>query len=72
MVQFQNNLENARLPDWAPHYLNYSLLKVKIKDIIAVKDTPELEQVCQARQAIFQGADADTDQDCYSAITLPK
>lgn len=70
MVQFQNNLENARLPDWAPHYLNYSLLKVKIKDIIAVKDNPELEQVCQARQAIFQGADADTIQDCCSAAVL--
>lgn len=56
MVQFQNNLENARLPEWAPHYLNYSLLKLKLKDILAVKDKPELEQVCQARKAIFQGA----------------
>lgn len=55
MVQFQNNLENARLPEWAPQYLNYSLLKLKLKDIIAVKGNPDLEQVCQARQCIFQG-----------------
>lgn len=55
MVQFQNNLENARLPEWAPQYVNYSLLKLKLKDIIAVKDNPELDQVCQARKFIFQG-----------------
>lgn len=55
MVQFQNNLENARLPEWAPQYVNYSLLKLKLKDIIAVKDNAELEQVCQARKFIFQG-----------------
>ncbi len=55
MVQFQNNLENARLPEWAPQYVNYSLLKLKLKDIIAVKDNAELDQVCQARKFIFQG-----------------
>lgn len=55
MVQFQNNLESSRLPEWAPEYVNYSLLKLKLKDIIAVKDNAELEQVCQARKFIFQG-----------------
>ncbi|KAL3144746.1 hypothetical protein ABBQ38_001867 [Trebouxia sp. C0009 RCD-2024] len=55
MVQFQNNLENSRLPEWAPEYVNYSLLKLKLKDIIAVKDNKELEQVFQARKFIFQG-----------------
>lgn len=55
MVQFQNNLENARLPEWAPQYVNYSLLKLKLKDIIAVKDNANLQQVCQARKFIFQG-----------------
>lgn len=55
MVQFQSNLENARLPEWAPQYVNYSLLKLKLKDIIAVKDNAELDQVCQARKFIFQG-----------------
>lgn len=58
MVQFQNNLENARVAEWAPQYINYSLLKLKLKDIIAVKDSPELQQVCLARQAIFQGTAA--------------
>ena len=56
MVQFQNNLESSRLPEWAPQYVNYSLLKLKLKDIIAVKDHAQLEQVCQARKYIFQGA----------------
>ena len=55
MVQFQNNLEQARLPEWAPQYVNYALLKLKLKDIIAVKDNPQLEQVCTARKFIFQG-----------------
>lgn len=55
MVQFQNNLENSRVAEWAPEYVDYSLLKLKLKDIIAVKDNAELEQVCQARKFIFQG-----------------
>ena len=56
MVQFQHNLENARLAEWAPQYVNYSLLKLKLKDIIAVKDNEQLDQVCTARKFIFQGA----------------
>lgn len=70
MVQFQNNLESARLPEWAPQYLNYSLLKVKLKDIIAVKSNPALEQICQARQAIFQGAAASYVQVPATHLTL--
>ena len=67
MVQFQNNLENARLPEWAPQYVNYSLLKLKLKDIIAVKDNDNLQQVCQARKFIFQGTALQKPKDSPSA-----
>ena len=69
MVQFQHNLENARLAEWAPQYVNYSLLKLKLKDIIAVKHNEQLDSVCQARKNIFQGNLCIQEDSVHPALT---
>ena len=41
-------------PPWAASYLNYKLLKERIKDILAVRDNPEASNVLSAKKNIFQ------------------
>lgn len=41
-------------PLWAASYLNYKLLKERIKDILAVRDNPETSSVLSAKKNIFQ------------------
>ncbi len=41
-------------PPWAAKYLDYKLLKQRIKDILAVGDEPEASSVVSAKKNIFQ------------------
>ena len=41
-------------PPWAASYLDYKLLKERIKDILAVRDNPEAGSVLSAKKNIFQ------------------
>ena len=45
-------------PPWAAKYLDYKLLKQRIKDILAVGDDPEASSVVSAKKNIFQASTA--------------
>lgn len=58
MVAFGEKLEAASYPAWGDKYLNYSMLKSKIADIVLAKQKPDVEaaRVASALKNVFQGA----------------
>ena len=54
MVQFEARMERERWEPWASEYLDYALLKRRIKDASAYKDDARKELV-MALTNVFQG-----------------
>ena len=46
--------QEQQYPPWAGSYLNYKELKKRIKDILDVRDQPDMGPVLEARKHIFQ------------------